>query len=466
MLADRRDKQVAVLRFRLGSVLVLRECARFFIAWTMIWAAAAVGLRAIFRVDPLLLLWGLVGLGAAAAAGTILAIRRLPSSAAIRATLDRHGCLGGLLMAAGETDIGPWRRHIPPARLPAIRWRAGRHGMLLLTSTAFLIAALLAPDRCLPAGNATLQVGGEIQKLSDKLQVLRQEQIVPPERAKVLEKELDGVRNEALGKDPAKTMEMLDHLEQSFSKAANDAAEAAIKQTETAARAEELADALHAAQAQMDPRQFGDAMKQLAHLADEAAAEDAALADGLSDELRKALRQAALTDEQLQELSKALKGCKACQRAKLLKLVKARLVDVDKLIYCDKAGECDEAALVDALSHCQGDKDLAEALAVCDAGKGGPGGGGPPAVMTWSNAADKQGAAFKEKLLPPGGAASLRQSRLAGVSASDPTAAKPAGGSAGGALGSAQAGGGEARTQTILPKYEKTVERYFHRESK
>jgi hypothetical protein len=55
---------------------------------------------------------------------------------------------------------------------------------------------------------------------------------------------------------------------------------------------------------------------------------------------------------------------------------------------------------------------------------------------------------------------------MVGVSRGDPTAAKPAGGSSGGALVGAQAGGGAARTQLILPEHEKTVRRYFDRDKK
>ena len=64
--------------------------------------------------------------------------------------------------------------------------------------------------------------------------------------------------------------------------------------------------------------------------------------------------------------------------------------------------------------------------------------------MTWRRRVDKEDAAFKEKVLPPAAVASLKDSRLAGISVGDPTSTKPAGGSSGGALGVAQAGGGEA----------------------
>jgi hypothetical protein len=98
-------------------------------------------------------------------------------------------------------------------------------------------------------------------------------------------------------------------------------------------------------------------------------------------------------------------------------------------------------------------------------GKGGRGGGGPPAAMTWSKGADKAGAAFKESVLPPGAVASLKESRLVGRSVGAPRAEPSGHGSSGGALGAARAGAGSARTQVILPEHQRTVNRYFSREA-
>jgi hypothetical protein len=99
-------------------------------------------------------------------------------------------------------------------------------------------------------------------------------------------------------------------------------------------------------------------------------------------------------------------------------------------------------------------------------GRGGVSRGRADAAMTWSQGAEKGDAEFKEKVLPPSAAASLKDSRLAGVSVGDPTAKEPGGGSSGGVLGSARAGGGEARSQLILPEHRKSVQRYFEREKK
>ena len=135
-----------------------------------------------------------------------------------------------------------------------------------------------------------------------------------------------------------------------------------------------------------------------------------------------------------------------------MKLIKARLVDAAELDRLDKAGECDEAALVAALCQCKDGKQLAEALASLDGGglpgRGGISRGRGDAAMTWSQGVKKDDAAFKEKVLPPAAVASLKESRLAGVSVGDPTSQKPGGGSAGGALG----GGRRPAAGRLTPK--------------
>ena len=152
--------------------------------------------------------------------------------------------LGGLLMAAGDVDIGSWTARIDRVPMPALGWRYRRPLMLWAASAAFVVAAFLMPDRALSAGGNALQIGGDIRKLADQLQVLTREQIVPPEKAKVLEKDLERVRADAQGNDPAKTMEAMDNLAQSFRKTAAEAAESAIRQTEALSREQQLAKAL------------------------------------------------------------------------------------------------------------------------------------------------------------------------------------------------------------------------------
>jgi hypothetical protein len=467
MVSNSSTPAILAFQVRVRNLLVARECLRLSTGWIMIWAAVAVGLRAILAVDRMSLAWGAAGLLATVGAGVVLARRKVPSTDTVRAVLDGHGALGGLLMAAGEGDIGRWGPRVSGVSAPVLRWRGSGQGLRLTASIAFLLMAFLVPDRSLVSSEAVaLQVGGEVQKLNDQLQVLKEEQIVPPEKADVLEKDIERVGQDASGKDPAKTLEAVDHLEQAFRQAAAEASQSAIKQTETASGVEELAQALQKVQKEMDPQQSSEAMKELARLAQQAAAENKLLADGLSDELKAACGEGELTEAQLAELVRALKECKDCQRGKIAKLVKARLVDAAELKRCDNARQCDEAALADLLCQCKDGKRLAEALLCERPGRGGVTRGRADAAMTWTDPSRREGTKFQEKVLPPGPVGSLKESRLVGVSAGDPTAAKPGDGSTGGSLDSAQSGGGEGRSQTILPEHEKTVQRYFDRGKK
>jgi hypothetical protein len=469
-------------RRRLGYILALRQGIRFSFAWNMLWAGAVVGLRAAFLVDRWWLLWGAVGLAAAVAAGVAIAIRKLPSPGVVRAVLDRHGALGGLLMAAGDTDIGSWTTRIEQVPAPSLAWRWRRPAMLWVASAAFLVAAFLTPDRAPSGSDATLQIGGDIRKLADQLQVLTQEQIVPPEKAQVLERDLERVRQEAQGKDPAKTMEATDHLAQSFRKEAAEAAESAIRQTAALSREQELAKALQKqgagsgeqgaesdftsglpAPSSQLPASSAEAMQALAKMAEQSAEENQQLQVCLSEELKEAFRKGELSQSQLEELSKALSECKECELAKIARLVEARLVDADELDRCKAAGDCDAEDFAAFLARQQSSSDERPGLP----GRGGTNRGPAPAAMTWTEGAKQDDAAFKAKVLAPGAAASLKGSRLTGISSGDPTSpGKPGGGSSGGALNAAQAGGGEARTQVILPEHERTVERYFERGKK
>jgi hypothetical protein len=480
-------KDLAGFRARLRVILAIRGCLGPLVAWTMVWAFLVLALRAGLGADRGALVWGWLGYVPAIAAGVLLAVRRIPSPGALRAALDRHGDLGGLLMAAGEREIGSWSGQMREAGVPVVRWRLGRYKVLLPAAAVFLAASFLVPNRQLPfAGGDWLQVDKQVSDLSRKLEVLKQEQLIPAEKAQVLEKDLERVRQEASAKDPAKTMEAIDHLEQSFSKAAAEAAESAIKQAEKAGRAEKLAEALQKVQAQMPPEQLAEAVKELGRMTDEAAKESKSLAESLDQDLLDACEQGELTDQQLQQLADALGQCKNGQQAMLAKLVKARLVDGGMLGLLDgepmdggQLGLLDgdpsggdggdgggDGELAALLAKCKDGADLAAALVGGLPGKGGPGGGGPPAAMTWSDEASKENTAFKEKVLPPAAVASLKDSRTIGISRADATADQPSGGSSGGALNSAAAGGGAARTQVILPEYEKTVRRYFDREKR
>ena len=189
LFAVRRDNPIAHLRFAWAPVAAARVPAALF-RLDLVWAAAVVALRALFQVDQFLMLWGLVGLLVAAAAGRFGPAQDShgdgPSGPLGPARLTRRSADGRRRHGHRTLATADCPRADPDAPL-ALR----RQWMLFLISTGFLVAGVYRTDRYLPAGDTALEVGGEVQKLSDKLQVLKQEQIVPPERAQVMEKDLD-----------------------------------------------------------------------------------------------------------------------------------------------------------------------------------------------------------------------------------------------------------------------------------
>ncbi len=148
------------------------------------------------------------------------------------------------------------------------------------------------------------------------------------------------------------------------------------------------------------------------------------------------------------------------------------MIDGDILSKCEGGGEgdFDEGELRAALLGCEDGEELGELLAAlnggCLPGRGGVTRGRGDAAMSWKNGSEKNGVKFKEKALSPAALSSVKESRLTGVSRGNPTAKKHFDNSAGGALSSSQAGGGEAQSQLILPEHKKSVQRYFDRGKK
>ena len=155
--------------------------------------------------------------------------------------------------------------------------------------------------------------------------------------------------------------------------------------------------------------------------------------------------------------------------AALGRLCEARMIDPSLLAQVRGQCEIDPNALAELLAACDGEGFcLADALALCNKpGRGGVSRRRGDAAMTWTDGTSKEDTQFKEKVLPPGAVASIKDSTLQGVSVGDPTADTPGEETvAGGAFRHIERGAQDtARTQVILPEHRKAVERYFARES-
>jgi hypothetical protein len=462
------ERVIASTRAKIGAVLGIRAFVAALSIWLLAWGSVVLVLRAVLLVPRGLLAWGAVGILGAGIFAVVIAQRRRPATEMVRALLDAQWGCGGLLMAAGDRDVGPWSIDASATATPHVTWHGARQCGILLCCAGVLSIAFLVPARYLePANSQRLMVAAEMEKLAAKVELLKEERILPPQKADAIEQALERLERDAAGNDPSKTWEAMDHLEQALSKAAAEAAEEKARAAEKTARAEELAAALDESHSLMAAAELTKAMKMLAEDVQLAAKEDASLGDRLSEEMKQQCKNGALSPAQLAELAQALGACKAGDLAMLGKLCEARLIDSSLLARMRAQCEIDPEGLAKLLAECQGNGFcLADALAQCNKpGRGGITRGRGDAALTWSDGTSAENVLFKEKVLPPGAVASLKDSRLQGISIADPTADQASEPSAGGALDSSNARRGSARTQVILPEHRKTVQRYFAREA-
>lgn len=467
MVQDSRE--IRSTRLKIATAIGLKWGILVLTGWLLVWGLLVIILRMALAISPEPLLWGLLGIPVAVVAGILIAQKRAPSEQSIRALLDHHGAYGGLLMSSEEADLGGWTLPKPVSQQLKVRWDGGRQLGVLLGAVAFVLIGFMLPARMLNMATANrLEVSAEVEELSEQLEVLKEENVLPPDRAKSLEEALSQLLETAQGNDPGKTWEAMDHLERALSQAGLEAAEQAARDARNSAANEEIAQALNSAHDQMGEEALTEAMSLLAKsvndLRDESELIDQELSEALSKELMEKLEKGELTPEDLEELAKALGECKGGKLGKLGKLANAKLIDPSKLKQCE--GECkiDPDALAAILAKCEGGNGVGQCLASSSRpGRGGISRGRGDAAMTWTGGTDRDGLEFKEKALPPGAVTSLKDAQLQAISIGNPESDQPSGDSTGGALDLSAAGSGSARTQVILPEHRKAVQRYFSR---
>jgi hypothetical protein len=194
---------------------------------------------------------------------------------------------------------------------PALRWRSGRSGAMAVVGLTFLAIAFLVPASFARIGTPKLDVRREAERLEEQLQVLKEEKVLDKQRAHELKEKLEQLRKDALARDPVKTLEALDFLQDTTHKSAQEAAEAAARKIEEMAKAGALAEALEKNGNKLDAAQMKEAMNQLAGLMKKAEAENALAEAGLDQEILDKIKEGKpLTKEEMKKLADALKGAK------------------------------------------------------------------------------------------------------------------------------------------------------------
>ena len=304
--------------------LFLRESAAFCAAAVFLAGGVVLAWRLAFpEWHRKAVILSCVLLAAAALAGALYrAILLTPPKRKLMVWLDAYSGCGGFLAAALETDCSAWGPQIRAPRTPDLNMEfpAARLTALLTAALFFAGAFLVEPGRETAAGPGSLDVHEEQAELESKLEILEQEPLVPQEEIEAAKEELAELVENSAGTSPAKAFEGIEALRDLTDALAANASRALEHSAENFQRLSQAASAL----ANLPPEVRGrtKALEQLKQLAEQLAADDAALAEFLKqsgDNLA-----ASMTPEQLQSLADAMAGNAQNLRDRLEKLAQAR----------------------------------------------------------------------------------------------------------------------------------------------
>ena len=444
-------------------LLALRLGVQLATVWFFVWGVVVLALRILGLQNPFWLAAGLLGIIPIILFSVIYSRRLQPEFARLRASYDLLNACGGMVMAEESAEMSAWLDQLPPAAVPQLSWHNGRAMFLLLISTLFVLVALLLPERLTHFSiHRSLEVGQVVQQLQAEVKTLALEKIVDDKKAAELQKQLAQLQNDASGFDPDKTWEALDHIKQADSDAAKQAMAEATTKTESLEKAETLAKAMEeAADNGMDPAMASQAAQDLAMMLDAAKLEDGIFNNKIPPELLAGLN--GLNKEQMQKLLQALQASRDSLKSMAGDLANLKMIDAASLAKMEAASQgYDAAALADYLAHCKGGGDDELFSWLAHPGKGGPGGGGPAADMTWKDGTSEKDLKFQAHALPP--AAKLSDAQIVAVSKAAPQLSGGDVSEQPGALGDAAASGGSAHAQVILPEQRQAVQTFFKRE--
>ncbi len=444
-------------------LLALRLGVQMTTVWFFVWGVVVLALRIFGLHNAFCLALGLFGVAPLAVVAALRAKRQRADFTKIRASYDHSNMCGGVIMSEESADMDMWLAQLPEAVVPKFRWHSGRAMILLSVSALFAATALLLPDRLTRlSGHRHLEIGQVVGQLQAEVKTLAQEKILDEKKADDLQKQLSQLQKDSLGYDPNKTWEALDHIKQSNSDEAKQAAEEALAKTTALTEAEMLAKAMEqAADSGMNGETATQAAQDLASMLNASKLEDGILNGKIPPELLAGLN--GLNKEQMEKLLRALELNKNNFGLTISNLASLKLIDPAMLAKLQSAGQChNPGALAEYLSSCTNGCD-SEILFSWLRKRGGPGGGGPEAPMDWDNNTSEENLKFQEHALPP--SSQLSDAQLVGVSKATPELTANDVSVQHGALASATASGGSAHAQVILPEQRQAVQNFFKRDN-
>ncbi|MEM7582320.1 MAG: hypothetical protein AAF560_02985 [Acidobacteriota bacterium] len=450
---------IAAFRRRAAALTALVVGVRWLAAACFAWGVALAALRTALQLPGSTAAWGLLSLGPLAVVALAQGWRARPSRAAVRALLDRENHAGGLVMAAGETELERWRPRVASPQVPGLRarpaWGPLAAGMAFVAGVAWMPVSPPGLE-----GNRTLEIGDEVARLAQRVEALEDEGLLSEDEATTFEEALEELLSEASGEDPAKAWETLDHLQERADQAVDELAETALAESEQLASASQLAEALADAASSADPAELAQAVAELSALTSAAASDSRLLDAAAAGELKTSAGAG------LDEMLSALDRGKANLGDRLDRMASGGALDVGGLMQAREALERGSQSLgefLDANGLQASGSMLGKRAGV--PGRGGVTRGRGDAPMRWRPEPLAEDGQFREQFLEAGASARLADHRLLGLSLADPSrpGVEAAVGSAPGVDVEAVAGGGSAVTHPLLPRHRGAVRRFFDR---
>jgi hypothetical protein len=445
---------------KLSLLLMFRGAVRYVAAWFFIWGVVIIAARFAHILDSRWLLLGLLGAIPLAVAAAIREYRKRSAFATVRAAYDGLNQCGGVIMASETAEMSAWEKSLPEPSRPVLRWRGGRSLGMFGLASAFVAVALLLPERMTTfAGPKPLEIGKLVSELRAEVETLKEEKILEPDKADETQKQLERLQEKSSAMDPNKTWEALDHIKESNSDLARQAAEEVIAKVKSLTEAEALAGALQmAAEAGLGQDTATRAAQDLASMLKSARLEEGLLNGSIPPELLSQLN--GLSKSDLEKLMGAIQFNKSSFGRTLTNLANLKLIDPKTLSQCQNAGQCPNPGALAAF-FCENTNAsfCSVTISYC---RGGINRGRGDAPMTWTDESSEQGAKFKEEALPSSDR--LSDSSFIGVSRTAPELSGDQVAAGHGALAGASASGGSAHSQVVLPRHKQTVQRFFKRQ--
>jgi len=250
------------------------------------------------------------------------AIRLTPPKRKLMIWLDANAHCGGLLAASLETDCSAWAGTIKLPQAPELTMQFPAARFLALLTAAIFFAATFWADtgQAFRMGPGALDVHEEKEELESKLEILEQEPLVPQEEIEAARETLTELVENSSGATPARTFEGIEALRDLTDSLAANASRALERSAENFERLSQTAAALSSLSPEVHGR--SKALEQLKQLAEQLAADDAALAEFLKQSGDNLASN--MTPEQLQSLAEQLANGSQDMRERLEKLAQAR----------------------------------------------------------------------------------------------------------------------------------------------